>query len=167
MNKEGFIYLVFIVVFVLLGYSFYLTLGLEKLIKQEQIVNLINIVSSDIKIESKYDFTNIQYEKIELNKISITSYNNESNQTDDSPNIMASNRLVYEGAIAISRDLKTKYQLQWGDIIYIETLKRYFVIEDLMGERFKNRLDIFSFDKKWSLNIHLKNQNIIIYKIKR
>lgn len=134
---------------------------------EENVINLVNVIPQGTTININYKLNNIDIDKIPVDNISITSYNNESNQTDDSPNIMASNRLVYEGAVAISRDLKTKYKLKWGDIIYIETLQRYFVIEDLMNEKFNNRLDIFSFDKNWSKNVHLKNQSIIIYKIKR
>lgn len=158
------LYILFVVIFLILTLSFYKDIWFKE--GQKQIINIVNITSTGTNINTIYNFDNT-VEKIELNKISITSYNNESNQTDDSPNIMASNRLVYEGAIAISRDLKTKYKLKWGDIIYIETLQRYFVIEDLMNEKFNNRLDIFSFDKNWSKHIHLKNQSIIIYKVKR
>jgi len=128
---------------------------------------LVNIITQGTTINVVYNLHNVNYEEINLDKIIITSYNNESKQTDNSPNIMASNRLVYEGAVAISRDLKTKYNLKWGDLIYIDTLQRYFVIEDLMNERFKNRIDIFSFNKDWSLRLHLKSQRITIYKIKR
>lgn len=128
---------------------------------------LVNVIYQGTTINVSYNFHNVDYEEINLDKITITSYNNEPKQTDSSPNIMASNRLVYEGAVAISRDLKTKYNLKWGDLIYIDTLQRYFVIEDLMNERFKNRIDIFSFNKDWSLRLHLKSQRITIYKIKR
>lgn len=128
---------------------------------------LVNIITQGTTINVAYNLHNVNYEEININNITITSYNNESKQTDNSPNIMASNRLVYEGAVAISRDLKTKYKLKWGDLIYIDTLQRYFVIEDLMNERFKNRIDIFSFNKDWSLRLHLKSQRITIYKIKR
>lgn len=128
---------------------------------------LVNVITQGTTINVAYNLHNVNYEEINLDKITITSYNNEPKQTDNSPNIMASNRLVYEGAVAISRDLKTKYNLKWGDLIYIDTLQRYFVIEDLMNERFKNRIDIFSFNKDWSLRLHLKSQRITIYKIKR
>ena len=80
---------------------------------------------------------------------------------------MASNRLVYEGAVAISRDLKKKYNIKYGDLVYIKVFDSFFVIEDTMNERIKNTIDVFKFDKKESLKINFKNQDVIIYKIKR
>jgi 3D (Asp-Asp-Asp) domain-containing protein len=103
---------------------------------------------------------------IELKGITITSYNNEERQTDSTPHIMASNRMVYEGAVAISRDLKEKHKLKWGDFVLLDS-DRLYVIEDLMNERYKNQVDIFSFDKKLSKKINFKNQEIKIYKLKR
>ena len=103
---------------------------------------------------------------IELKGITITSYNNEESQTDSTPHIMASNRMVYEGAVAISRDLKEKYKLRWGDFVLLDS-DRLYVIEDLMNERYEKRIDIFSFDKKRSKKINFKNKEIKIYKLKR
>lgn len=105
--------------------------------------------------------------RIDISNISITSYNNEVEQCDDTPNIMASNRLVYEGAVAISRDLKKKYNIKYGDLVYIKVFDSFFIIEDTMNERIKNTIDIFKFDKKESLKINFKNQDVIIYKVKR
>ena len=105
--------------------------------------------------------------RIDISNITITSYNNEIQQCDDTPNIMASNRLVYEGAVAISRDLKKKYNIKYGDLVYIKVFDSFFVIEDTMNERIKNTIDVFKFDKKESLKINFKNQDVIIYKIKR
>lgn len=163
-------------VIILIGFSVYLMAMIiftpkELNVPKEFVVQnkppLVNIITQGTTINVAYNLHNVNYEEINLDKITITSYNNEPKQTDNSPNIMASNRLVYEGAVAISRDLKTKYNLKWGDLIYIDTLQRYFVIEDLMNERFKNRIDIFSFNKDWSLRLHLKSQRVTIYKIKR
>ena len=161
-----------IIITVLILCAFYLVYSISADVIALKIVgydkaNIINIIPQGTSINIAYNLEGVKYEKIPLNKVVITSYNNHANQTDSTPNIMASNRLVYEGAVAISRDLKTKYNLKWGDLIYIDTLQRYFVIEDLMNERFKNRIDIFSFDKEWSLRLHLKSQRITIYKIER
>lgn len=146
-------------------------LGNIKNVQDNIIKNFNNIVISNdssqnhvfIKFDSSY-LENI--EKIKL-LVKITSYNNHVDQCDASPNIMASNRLVYEGAVAISRDLKKKYGLKYGDLVYIDIFKKYYIIEDLMNERIKNTIDIFNFDEEWSKTIHLKNQKVIIYKIKR
>jgi 3D (Asp-Asp-Asp) domain-containing protein len=121
---------------------------------------------------NSYERLNIKFslgetKRIDISNVSITSYNNKVEQCDDTPNIMASNRLVYEGAVAISRDLKRKYQIKYGDLVYIKILDSFFVIEDTMNERIKNTIDVFKFDKKESLKINFKNQDIIIYKVKR
>ncbi|MBA7638067.1 hypothetical protein ES703_45717 [subsurface metagenome] len=39
---------------------------------------------------------------------------------------------------AVSRDLKEKYDIQWGDKIYLE-----FDIQDLMAKKIKNTIDLF------------------------
>lgn len=158
------LFVVFIIIYFLAMFAIE-----SKSIKMQENKTIINniVLNQDTSFIVSYNLDNADFEKIELNNISITSYNNEPKQTDSTPNIMASNRLVYEGAVAISPDLKSKYKLKYGDLIYIHTLQRYYVIEDLMNKRFKNRIDIFSFDKKWSLNLHLKNQKVVIYKINR
>lgn len=79
-----------------------------------------------------------------IQNVEITYYNNTKEQTDSSPNITASNRLVYEGSCAISRDFH-KWLINFGDWVYIERLNEYFVVEDLMAEKHKRRLDIFVF----------------------
>lgn len=147
MKKSILVYILFVLIFAM-GSSF----------DNSHINDMINI---------KYDLSKVEYTKLLLKDITITSYNNEQNQTDSTPNITASNRLVYEGSIAISRDLKTKYNLKFGDIVYIPNFKTYYVIEDLMNKRFKNSVDIFKFDKNESLKIGKLKYNIIVYRIKR
>ena len=135
---------------------------------KEQIKEVIKYVERDIhSFYIRYDVALLKNESdiVELDNITITSYNNEAEQTDDTPHIMASNRIVYEGAIAISRDLKSKYKLKYGDIV--EIFNDYYIIEDLMNERYKNRIDIFYFSKDKSKSIHYKNQKIKIFRLKR
>ncbi len=117
-----------------------------------------------IGIIKKYDLSKIrEYSKIRIKNINVTYYTNIEEETDEEPDVMASGRIVYEGAIAISRDLKKKYNLKFGDIIYLESINRYFILEDVMNERHKYRVDIFTFD-----NTKLKKSfksDITIYKI--
>lgn len=127
---------------------------------------LVGICVYGFDVKTVYNLNKVEFTRIEL-KVKITSYNNLASQTDDSPNIMASNRLVYEGAVAISRDLKSRYGIRYGDLIYIERFNKYYIIEDLMNKRFKNTIDIFKFKRSESLKINFKDQKVIIYKIKR
>lgn len=138
------------------------------------IYNILKPIEKSViqRFNNSYECLNIKFslnetKRIDISNVTITSYNNEVEQCDDTPNIMASNRLVYEGAVAISRDLKSKYRIKYGDLVYIKVLDSFFVIEDTMNERIKNTIDIFKFDKKESLKINFKNQDVIVYKVKR
>lgn len=109
-----------------------------------------------ITVPQKYDLTNTEYVKRVLNNIQITSYNNHANQTDDTPNITATNRPVRENMVAVSPDLLNKGIIKYGDLVYIDCMKQWYVAEDTMNKRFENRLDIFLFDKQESLKINKK-----------
>ena len=87
--------------------------------------------------------------------MSITCYTNRVQETDSTPHHTASGRIVYEGSCAVSQDLygpvlKRKLK-DWtpgtgiwpGDILYIENMKRYFIVEDTMNVRHKKHVDLF------------------------
>lgn len=109
-----------------------------------------------VTVPQKYDLTNTEYVKRVLNNIQITSYNNHANQTDDTPNITATNRPVRENMVAASPDLLNKGIIHYGDLVYIDCMKQWYVVEDTMNKRFERRLDIFLFDKNESLKINKK-----------
>ena len=121
-----------------------------------------------LPLSINYDINLLQKaEQFTLTGITITSYNNKANQTDSTPNIMASNRVVYEGAVAISRDIKKNYKLHYGDILYIPVLDKYFVIEDLMNKKYNNRIDIFSYDENQSRRLFYTEQEIKVFRFDR
>lgn len=93
--------------------------------------------------------------------IKVTKYNPERNQTDSTPFIMASNKRVYDGAIALSRDIEEKYGYKFGDLVFLENLGT-FVFQDRMNKKWTNRADIFSFNKKESLRFGMVEDNLII-----
>jgi len=109
-----------------------------------------------IEIPQKYNLTGTEYTKRVLNDIVITSYNNHANQTDDSPNITATSRPVRENMVAASFDLLNKGLVHYGDLVYIDCMKQWYVVEDTMNRRFERRLDIFLFNKEESLKINKK-----------
>lgn len=109
-----------------------------------------------VTVPQKYNLTNTEYVKRVLNNIQITSYNNHANQTDDTPNITATNRPVRENMVAASPDLLNKGIIHYGDLVYIDCTKQWYVVEDTMNRRFERRLDIFLFDKNESLKINKK-----------
>ena len=119
--------------------------------------------SLTITISQKYDLNGTEYIKRVLNDVTITSYNNHMEQTDDSPNITSTNRLVRENMVAVSPDLISKGIIKYGDLIYIDCMKQWYVAEDTMSKRFEKRLDIFLFDKQESLKINKKCNIEIIH----
>ena len=109
-----------------------------------------------IEVPQKYNLEGTEYTKRVLNNITITSYNNHANQTDDSPNITATSRPVRENMVAASFDLLNKGLMHYGDLVYIDCMKQWYVVEDTMNKRFERRLDVFLFDKQESLKINKK-----------
>jgi len=112
----------------------------------------------DEKQRTREDFKNKR--KI---PITVTKYNPEPNQTDSTPFIMASNKTVYVGAIALSKDLEEKYGFKFGDKVFLEKLGTY-VFQDRMHERWTKKADIFSFSREEALKFGLVKTNLIIIK---
>lgn len=77
--------------------------------------------------------------------LTVTAYNPEEEQCDEDPYVAASMRRVRQGTIAVSRDL---FDAGWvfGRKVRIEGLG-IFEINDLMNSRYKDRVDIFMWDK--------------------
>ena len=77
--------------------------------------------------------------------VTVTAYNPEEEQCDDDPYVAASMRRVRQGTIAVSRDL---FDAGWvfGRKVRIEGVG-IFEINDLMNSRFRDRVDIFMWDK--------------------
>ena len=109
-----------------------------------------------INVPQKYDLTGTEYIKRVFNDVIITSYNNHANQTDSTPNITSTNRLVRENMVAVSPDFLNKGLIKYGDLIYIDCMKQWYIADDVMNNRFEKRLDIFLFDKSESLKINKK-----------
>ena len=76
--------------------------------------------------------------------VEITAYNPVMGQTDETPFIMASGKAVYQGAVALSRDLERDLGLKFGDTIEIDGFGQ-FMFEDRMNRRWKRRVDILLF----------------------
>lgn len=109
-----------------------------------------------IEVTHKFNLTGAEYTKKVMNNITVTSYNNIENQTDDTPNVTATSRPVREGMVAVSRDFLNKGWAHYGDLVYIDCFDKWFVVEDTMNQRFEKRMDVFLFDKKESLKINKK-----------
>lgn len=141
---------------VLISFSIGATLAFSIADKQPKEIIVEIPESLVVTVPQKYDLTNTEYVKRVLNNIQITSYNNHADQTDDTPNITATNRPVRENMVAASPDLLNKGIIHYGDLVYIDCMKQWYVVEDTMNKRFERRLDIFLFDKNESLKINKK-----------
>lgn len=140
-------------------------LGVKFKYKSDKELHKLTVKNSDIiTITSTFDISQPEYIKRVLKNITVTSYNNHENQTDNTPNITATNRPVREGIVAVSRDLIKNGLIHYGDLVYIDCFEKWFIAEDTMNQRFEKRLDVFLFDKKESLKINKKcNIEILHY----
>lgn len=137
-----------VVVGIILGYICFNNTKVEPIELKDNNSNNI------IYVESKYDLSKAEYSERVIRDVAITSYNNDINQTDDTPNVTASNRPVREGMVAVSRDFLS--YVKYGDLIYVDCFDRWFIVDDTMNKRFTKRIDIFLFDRKESLKINKK-----------
>lgn len=76
-----------------------------------------------------------------------TAYNALVGQTDDTPNITASNKQIFPGVLALSRELITRYghggDIKYGDKVWVVVPMQ---VEDTMNKRWRGRGDVFMLD---------------------
>lgn len=76
-----------------------------------------------------------------------TAYNALVGQTDDTPNITASNKEIFPGVLALSRELISRYgqggDIHYGDKVWVVVPMQ---VEDTMNKRWKDRGDVFMLD---------------------
>ena len=94
-------------------------------------------------------------------QISVSAYNAIPNQTDSTPFIMASGKRVYEGAIALSRDIERDFGLKFGDKIHLLGIGT-FVFLDRMHRRWKRRVDLFKWSKKKAIQFGRQKAIMVI-----
>lgn len=142
--------------FRLVGYVIIIILGYVCVnnTKAESIELKDNNENNIVYVESRYDLSKAEYSERVIRDVAVTSYNNDINQTDDTPNVTASNRPVREGMVAVSRDFLS--YVKYGDLMYVDCFDRWFIVDDTMNKRFTKRIDIFLFDRKESLKINKK-----------
>ena len=73
-----------------------------------------------------------------------TAYNALVGQTDDTPNITASNKEIFPGVLALSRELISRYghggDIEYGDKVWVVVPMQ---VEDTMNKRWRGRGDVF------------------------
>ena len=82
-----------------------------------------------------------------------TAYNALVSQTDDTPNITASNKEIFPGVLALSRELLEPYG-HGGDIAYGDTVWVVLPlqVEDTMHRRWRSRGDVFMLNYEEAIN---------------
>jgi len=78
---------------------------------------------------------NVQANEIKL-EVNATAYCEKQHRT-------ASGEKVNHKTIAVSRDIKQKYNLKWGQRVWVSVLNEHRIIQDLMAKRIKNTFDIW------------------------
>jgi len=124
----------------------------------------------EIPVRLHYDSKHGGFQVTTVPEVRVTAYNNLPGQTNDQPNIGASNRKVFEGSIALSRDILRDYNVRYGDVACVSAKGQCYIVEDTMNKRYdtKNspasgrRADIFMYDHEEALKVNLKTDIIII-----
>lgn len=92
--------------------------------------------------------------------LTVTAYSPTRDQCDDTPFVTASNNRVREGICAVSRDL---YSKGWGfgKRVFVEG-HGVFVIDDLMGQRAEQQIDIFMRDRDQALEFGRRQLEVML-----
>jgi len=105
---------------------------------------------------------------VQILEVTTTAYSPQKSQTQGHERQMASRKYATVRKlwgmqyVAVSRDLKDAYDLEWDDKIYLE-----FEIQDLMGvtangKKTENTIDLFLRNKKLAVEFGRQRRNIII-----
>jgi len=105
----------------------------------------------------------IKHTKIYKDVVRVTGYNATVNQCDSTPNITASNKKVRLGMVAVSRDLEKKYNLKFGDFVYLEGYG-LFEFQDRLHKRKKKQIDILCWNIKTAYKLTKDNVSVIFIK---
>jgi 3D (Asp-Asp-Asp) domain-containing protein len=73
--------------------------------------------------------------------VEVTAYNPTECQTDSTPYLTASNKIVRPGIVALSRDLEEDFGFTFGDTVILDGIGS-FIFEDRMNARWRRRVDI-------------------------
>ena len=138
-------------------------------IKQRtEFYTLIDIAEKQLAIVEKQQellkiiFTeDINIDQVRSLAVTVTAYNSDPAQTDDTPHLTASMQNVRPGVLAVSRDLLEVYGLQYGQKVVLDGYG-IFVVADTMAKRWKKRVDIWIADKEAAL-LHGKQKSILVW----
>jgi 3D (Asp-Asp-Asp) domain-containing protein len=90
----------------------------------------------------------------------VTAYDPIESQTDSTPHLTASNKLVRPGIVALSRDLEEEFGFTFGDTVVIQGIG-FFVFEDRMHKRWARRVDILMPSRKAAKEFGVKHSFLV------
>lgn len=143
-------------------------------VKSAPILPVKKVPNTDLTIEIpvkfKYNTKGGGFSVTTIGDVKVTAYNNLPAQTNSKPNIGASNRKVFEGSIALSRDILREYNVKYGDVVCITEKDTCYIVEDTMNKRYDNqnspasgwRADIFMYDHEEALKVNFKSDLLLI-----
>lgn len=143
---------------VLLGIILFVILIIKVLlVKNHSPFDLIKPIVAEIPCRWELS-VNDNFRSKTIKGVRIYCYQNLPAQTDDTPNITRTGRMVYSGSLAVSQDLWNK-EIKAGDLVFVELTKKWYVAEDTMHQRHNKSIDIFGFD---NLNINGKSDILVV-----
>jgi len=92
----------------------------------------------------------------------VTAYNPIESQTDTTPYLTASNKLVRPGIVALSRDLEKDFGFTFGDMVVLEGIGS-FIFEDRMNKRWKRRVDILMSSREDAKKFGRKKSYLVVH----
>lgn len=140
------VYLLFVLAFVVIGLVFAMYEATKNDLKELQVAYL----------ESLNELG--KYELMMDRELTVTAYTASRNECDSTPNVTAIMEKPVAGwTVAVSRDLVWML----GKKVYIEGLG-VRLVQDLMNERFTERLDVLMPDKKSAKKFGKKKLNVVV-----
>ncbi len=153
-NKEIVTYLSTILTVMLLVIILVLTLFIAALNKFSRVESELALIRSN-QIPP--------FQMIYLGKYYTTAYSDRVRETDNSPRTTSIGWHVSRNVIAASQDMFKNGVVKYGDVVYIKELNEIRTIGDTMNRRWKERFDLFYYDR--SMADRFDNKKFTYYRV--
>ena len=133
----------------------------------DSLITINKNISADVDIiqrlnnVDRYRFFSKVKKQLTHKLLIITAYTPSIDETDNTPFEAASGLPVHTGTVAVSKDL---FDAGWtfGKIIYIVELDEFFMINDLMHNKWIHKLDILKWDKTDAVKFGVQSCNVYL-----
>ena len=93
--------------------------------------------------------------------VSVTAYSPDPKETDNSPYINASNKVVADGTCALSPNIEARYGYKFGQLVTVYGIG-IFIFTDRTNAKLNDTVDIFFFNKKKCLDFGRKYGILVV-----